>query len=92
MLYDNFFGKKKMLWKKGEREERDEEERKGRQTRREREREKQVYFNFANQTCPSRPVYTFSTFHWLSLVITYTTLNFISGQFCSLSVHAHTCF
>ena len=27
-----------------------------------------------------------------SLVITHTTLNFISGQFCSSSVHAQTCF
>ena len=91
-LLSYFFGQKKMLWKKGEREERDEEERKGREARREREREKQVYFNFPNQTCPSRLVYTFSTFHWLSHVITYNTLNFISGQFCSLSFNAHTCF
>ena len=57
-----FFFDEKMLWKKGEREERDAGERKGRQTRREREREKQVYFNFPNQTYPSpSPFCTFLT-------------------------------
>ena len=96
---DIFFGAKMLsyLFHKKIRKRRKRRERRGGKKRKtkqgEREKEKNRFIPiFTNQTYPSRLVCRFSTFHWLSLVITYTTLNFKSGQFCSLSFNAHTCF
>ena len=82
---------KKIRKRRKRRERRGGKKRKTKQGEREKEKNRFIPI-FTNQTYPSRLVCRFSTFHWLSLVITYTTLNFKSGQFCSLSFNAHTCF
>ena len=87
LFYHYFFDKKNALEKRRKRRERRGGKKRKTNKKRERKRKTGLFQFSKSNLSKSTSLHIFN-----SLVITYTTLNFKSGQFCSLSFNAHTCF